>query len=406
MKTVWYDITELQDWQGHLTGIQRVIFNIGLELSKNQEIELKLFRYDRRAGVFTPSSYTFEEHTYVAGSSQVSSSAHSIGRVKLKRLLPSRLKRHLKAAHKKAWSVSENTPAPLKVNKNDLIFIPGAFWTGFLGKLERLKEESGASVIGTIYDLSPIVTPQYHAEVTVVNFKAEIDKALAIYDKWLSISENSKKDLQEYANTQVKADVIRLGANIDTDMDTRKPELGKDFPDDFILMVSTVEARKNQALLYQVIKLATDRNEEIPAMILVGKHGWLADDLAYILRNDPALKGKLLWLDKVDDKGLRWLYQNCLFTVYPSYYEGWGLPVSESLAYGKFCIASSSSSIPEAGGEVIEYHSPYSSDELLELIIKYNDQDRLRIVEEKIAQQKAFTWQDTGHQVANMLSNL
>jgi glycosyltransferase involved in cell wall biosynthesis len=55
---------------------------------------------------------------------------------------------------------------------------------------------------------------------------------------------------------------------------------------------------------------------------------------------------------------LEWLYQNCLFTVYPSHYEGWGLPVIESLARGKHCVASSSSSLPEAGGQWCDYHDP------------------------------------------------
>ena len=63
-------------------------------------------------------------------------------------------------------------------------------------------------------------------------------------------------------------------------------------------------------------------------------------------------------LPKVNDRELRWLYRRCLFTLYPSHYEGWGLPVAESLIYGKHCICSNASSLPEVGGGLVDYHDP------------------------------------------------
>jgi glycosyltransferase involved in cell wall biosynthesis len=60
----------------------------------------------------------------------------------------------------------------------------------------------------------------------------------------------------------------------------------------------------------------------------------------------------------VSDAELRWLYQNCRFTVYPSHYEGWGLPVAESLAHGKFCLASSASSLPEIAPGLLDLEDP------------------------------------------------
>ena len=58
------------------------------------------------------------------------------------------------------------------------------------------------------------------------------------------------------------------------------------------------------------------------------------------------------------DADLKVLYEGCLFTLFPSFYEGWGLPVTESLAFGKPCIASNRSSIPEAGGKLARYIDP------------------------------------------------
>jgi len=72
--------------------------------------------------------------------------------------------------------------------------------------------------------------------------------------------------------------------------------------------------------------------------------GWGVGELISDLTLDPASKVDLN-VERVNDDELAFLYQRCLFTIYPSLYEGWGLPVAESLRTGKFCIASSTSSV-------------------------------------------------------------
>jgi hypothetical protein len=76
-----------------------------------------------------------------------------------------------------------------------------------------------------------------------------------------------------------------------------------------------------------------------------------------------ALKKNIKLLSKVSDSELDALYRNCLFTIYPSKYEGWGLPVTESLCYGKIPVVSKVSSLPEAGGEFAEYFDVRSESE-------------------------------------------
>ena len=70
-------------------------------------------------------------------------------------------------------------------------------------------------------------------------------------------------------------------------------------------------------------------------------------------------QGDIVCLNHVSDGELAWLYRHAAFTVFPSLYEGWGLPVVESLAWGKFCLASSAASLPEAGGTWAEYQDPW-----------------------------------------------
>ena len=82
-------------------------------------------------------------------------------------------------------------------------------------------------------------------------------------------------------------------------------------------------------------------------------------DLLNDLKLDPRIQDDIVRLNHVTDAELAWLYQHCAFTVFPSLYEGWGLPVVESLAWGRFCLTSNAASLPEAGGEWAEYLDPW-----------------------------------------------
>jgi glycosyltransferase involved in cell wall biosynthesis len=70
------------------------------------------------------------------------------------------------------------------------------------------------------------------------------------------------------------------------------------------------------------------------------------------------LSGKIILKSDVSDEELDALYDKCMFTIYPSLYEGWGLPISESLGKGKLCVCSNTSSMPEAGREFALYIDP------------------------------------------------
>jgi glycosyltransferase involved in cell wall biosynthesis len=68
-------------------------------------------------------------------------------------------------------------------------------------------------------------------------------------------------------------------------------------------------------------------------------------------------------MNDVTDDELAWLYRNCLFTAYPSLYEGWGLPISESLSFGKLCIASNGRAMEEAGRGLCLHLNPADVDQ-------------------------------------------
>jgi len=98
--------------------------------------------------------------------------------------------------------------------------------------------------------------------------------------------------------------------------------------------------------------------ERVPTLVFAGRVGWLVNDLLQQLVNCAYLRGKIVLVADPTDAELVALYRGCRFTLFPSLYEGWGLPVSESLSFGKLCVASDRTSVPEAGGDFCLYVDP------------------------------------------------
>jgi glycosyltransferase involved in cell wall biosynthesis len=184
-------------------------------------------------------------------------------------------------------------------------------------------------------------------------------------DKVLCISECSRNDLKvllgELGAPLPGMSVIKLGCQlpvIATDVIAR--DVAALLGQRFVLFVSTIERRKNHETLYRAYTRLIDAGEtNLPLLVFVGMPGWGVNDLMADLRFDPRTKDLIKLLHHVNDTDLARLYQHALMTVFPSLYEGWGLPVAESLAAGKCCLASSVASIPEVGGDLVEYVDPW-----------------------------------------------
>jgi hypothetical protein len=116
---------------------------------------------------------------------------------------------------------------------------------------------------------------------------------------------------------------------------------------------------------------------------------------------DAKLRQHLNILHDCNDAELDFLYKNVYFTVYPSLYEGWGLPIDESLRHGKFCLASNTSSMPEVGGDLLEYLDPADEDAWVQRLEYYiNNANEVFAKEANIlAKYKLYTWHDAGEKL-------
>jgi glycosyltransferase involved in cell wall biosynthesis len=124
----------------------------------------------------------------------------------------------------------------------------------------------------------------------------------------------------------------------------------------FVLAVGTLEVRKNHLALVRLWeRLYREMGDAMPTLVMAGARGWAVKRLSDFLRATGNVYGQVVHITDASDAELAWLYEHCEFTVFPSVYEGWGLPVGESLWFGKPCICYRHTSLPEVGGDYAIY---------------------------------------------------
>ena len=247
----------------------------------------------------------------------------------------------------------------------DVLVALGAPWNypDYAGLVRGAKTRFGVRFAFLAFDLIPIRRPEWCDAGLVRLFRAWFRSVLPVADIVLAISRSTATDVERFAAEW----------GIDLPAPVRTVPIGTGFGGEppalpatpawlppagsYVLFVSTIEARKNHTLLFRVWRRMLEEmpRERVPTLVFAGRVGWLVADLMQQLENTAYLDGKILLVSDVSDADLASLYRGCLFTVFPSFYEGWGLPVTESLAFGKPCIVARGSSLPEAGGSLARY---------------------------------------------------
>jgi glycosyltransferase involved in cell wall biosynthesis len=143
----------------------------------------------------------------------------------------------------------------------------------------------------------------------------------------------------------------------------------------------------------------------VPTLVFAGQVGWRVSDLMRQLHKSRFLDGKIILVESPTDEELEALYKGCLFTVFPSFYEGWGLPVTESLAFGRPCIISKTSSLPEAGGSLARYIDPDNTTDAYKVIREtIQDQAGLREWRDRVRRKfRPIEWSQSARAVLQAL---
>lgn len=446
---LWIDMTDLSRWKGNMTGVQRVIYEIAQRYHKSDSL-IGYFVYDDKTRhcyevsfeaidgiinapianepVVTSRAKRIAKQTFglikssydnlsddakdkipsafVVGGKVFIKGAEKAARTTLHYVREARARRMSKVV-KDSIQPGHNVP----FHKGDTLFVIGASWDSKtkIFDLARLKYQHELRYVQVIHDVIPSFDPYLFGDGFAADFDTRIFESIAIADLLLCVSKATEGELLKFCETArispPLTEVIRLGDDYAQSSQPVRPKVNLTPEEPFILCVGTYEVRKNHQLLYYAVREAIYRGVDIPKIIIIGRPGWLVHDLTYTLNNDPAVRDKIQYLGGVSDDEKTWLFQNCSFTIFPSVFEGWGLPVGESLYYGKPCLSSSISSMPEIGGDIVDYFSPFNSGECLDKILEYGNPTILKQRTERIKDEyKASRWDETYQQVRKAIT--
>jgi glycosyltransferase involved in cell wall biosynthesis len=294
----------------------------------------------------------------------------------------------------------------------DIVISPGAAWAlpDYAKHMAAAKTRYGIRLAAFIHDMIPIENGALVERRHAIQFRKWLRETLPIADAVLAVSNYSRNALLDFAAasgwTVPRVEVIRLGGGFSS-----PPVVGGRrmirLPRPYVLFVSTVEIRKNHALLVRVWQRLIARHgaDAVPALVFAGQIGWMVDDLLADLAASGYLGGKVEHRPGLSDEELAEAYRGCLFTIFPSLCEGWGLPIAESLAHGKFCVASNRTSIPEVGGDLIDYFDPSDDEDALAKVERLLFQPGYLAAREARlrAEYRPSTWEDCAHSVVRKL---
>ena len=266
--------------------------------------------------------------------------------------------------------VDDDHPQPLRKTfapaDSDWLLVLGSPWSSpdYAGRVSNFCAQHGLRFALLVYDIIPLRRPEWVDYGLRCAFHDWFHSVVPLADAVLAISHATAQDVERYAQETS----LRLPGRIGTiPLGTgggcpAEPVRTRRLPArrSFALIVSTIEIRKNHLLLFRIWRELTETMplDQVPTLVFAGRVGWLVQDLMQQLKNTDWLNGKIMLIDSPSDAELETLYDDCLFTLYPSFYEGWGLPVTESLAHGAPCISSNRTSLPEAGGDLSVYFDP------------------------------------------------
>lgn len=298
----------------------------------------------------------------------------------------------------------------------DILISVGLDWDyTYYKEFYKLRKSHQLKVVTCCYDLIPVLYPQYCVNDVAGHFTSYFLDVADGSDLVLCISRQSEKDLNEMlektGGSRPPTWVFPLGDNVPQ---ASEQGIGANIQallqEPFILYVSTIERRKNHEILYRAYHLlcAAGHKAKLPKLVFVGMQGWGVGDLMKDIELDPLVAQSILRLHHVTDTELKALYEASLFCVFPSLYEGWGLPVGEALAMGKVVLASDRGSLPEVGGELVKYIDPWSAQAwakaLLEMV---EDKPVLRQWEQNVQDNYVTrTWESAARSVQSAINQL
>lgn len=454
MKSIYFDITDIVQYAGshnQVSGIQRVQARVIAELAKKYGGKKIICTYWNQStknycqvpgdGVFSGDEFNPKalliklgavKPSWLVDRGDVKKVLQKYNHRKLYRafkkaeiymnalLMPSRLPRLGINVDSKNLDIRPLDIKPLSaLPVDDVLVFLGANWSDpTLLDIGRKHREAGGQVVQMIYDLIPYTSPKYFTTGLVEAYTRFLLGTPQYVSAYACISDWTQSDLRQFINgvkdyhpaiqtvplahefsgfTRNQTDIVPSDHKL-RDLAVARP---------FVLCVGTVEIRKNGAnLLRAWQRLIEVLGDKTPQLVFAGKYGWKISEFLGLLEADASLAKRVTVVQGPTDRDLAYLYEHCAFSVYPSFYEGWGLPVGEAAWFGRFCLASSATSVPEVCGDLIDYVAPDDVNKMAEkLRFLIENPEYVREKESKIRNAKLSTWETVADDLYAFIQN-
>lgn len=293
-----------------------------------------------------------------------------------------------------------------RLGPEETLVLPGATWAH--ADVRRLAGgvcRGGGDVISLVYDVLPAVHPEFFTPGHGRRFARYLRECPTFTSRYACISASTRDQLRHALGDRGPAaacSVLPLAHEFlgyprdDRSAVASHPDTLAAVDRPFVLCVGTMEIRKNGANLLRAWLRARDRlGPSAPRLVFAGRRGWKIEEFDRLLATEPALAASVVIRDDPSDADLAFLYQRCLFTVFVSFAEGWGLPMGEAAWFGRHCLASSTTSMPEVCGPLFDYVAPNDVPGIAEAIVRIaTDADYRAGRERAIRAAPLRTWSD------------
>ncbi|MBR1738442.1 MAG: glycosyltransferase, partial [Firmicutes bacterium] len=384
MMKIYIDITNLMQTE-FLTGIQRVVREILLRMVKEEKYDIVLLSY-----LINNECYEIiDKNEFVSYFGEHSGESSS-----------------LRTSTYMSFREMEN---------GSVFFDIDSVWNARLKRsyLYPMLKDRGVRIVTQVYDVIPVTHPQFSHYNTRYNFMNYLAAVLEFSDMVIVNAKATLDKINELARDmgieEKKGIVVPLGADfkkkgnsgeeVDEEV-AKKAAMGK-----YILMVGTIEPRKNHKLVLDAFdKKLKDTGINV---IFAGRSGWNIDKLMERIENHPEYNKRIFHIEGANDVTIDHLYKNAFAVAFPTFNEGFGLPVIESIQRGTPVIASDIAVLREVGGEFCDYFKLDDADAFIEAVEKnLADEKAYEEKKNRLKEYKTFTWDMSAEKMGEVLLSM
>ena len=256
-----------------------------------------------------------------------------------------------------------------------------------------------AKLIYTVYDVSFWANPELTTEANRLVCQRGTLDAISRASGFVFISESTRKEFERILPDLCDKRGIETTVAL---LASRFPHVEKSrqqVPAAEWLAVGSLEPRKNYEQLLDAFESYWEQSRKRRRLVIAGGSGWKSESLRARIRTMER-NGMISYLGYVEDTRLWELYQNAFGLVFPSHYEGFGLPIVEAMSQACPVITRKNTSLPEVGGEAAVYYDDTTRD-LVEQMLRLEEQSQLylELSERALAQARRFSWAKTATKV-------